>query len=95
MCFSMIECQTDFTLKCMEHVVKSGKSSLEVTRAALDTFIGSIRAYEKHHVFTQGKCDSWYLNQFKNNENGSLWTRDCTTYWWKLRNVVENDFILR
>ena len=88
----MLECQVNYAMDCIEKVVSFGLKSQDVKPEALEEYLQMIRQKEKNCVFTQNKCNSWYLSDFK-GYNATLWPRGLFPYFLRLYKCNPNDFI--
>ena len=87
----MLEIQINYLTDCIKKAVSFGLRSLDVRQSSLDDFLASIQENEKRCVFTQNKCNSWYLSDFK-GYNATLWPNGLYYYWFKALKCDPNDY---
>ncbi|KAI8575412.1 hypothetical protein K450DRAFT_284357 [Umbelopsis ramanniana AG] len=80
---TMIEIQTQYTIKCIEYMMKKNIASLDVKEAVQEKWVKRLQKDLKQTVWA-GQCDSWYMNSA--GHITALWSGSVTSYWWKTRN---------
>jgi len=74
----MIECQVNYILRCIQKVMKSKNSSIDIKKEKMQKYNKYVQAGLKKTVFS-ANCDSWYKNDsgkvINNYHKGSL------SYW--------------
>ena len=74
----MIECQVNYILRCIQKVMKSNNSSIDIKKENMQKYNKYVQAGLKKTVFS-ANCDSWYKNEsgkvINNYHKGSL------SYW--------------
>eukprot|EP00457_Paulinella_chromatophora_P017452 gb/GEZN01018500.1/.p1 GENE.gb/GEZN01018500.1/~~gb/GEZN01018500.1/.p1 ORF type:complete len:135 (+),score=20.41 gb/GEZN01018500.1/:231-635(+) len=74
----MLECEINYTTRCIQHIILNNKRGLEVTERALAEDLKKVRAKT---VWNTQDGSNWYKNgegQIVNN-----WGSTCMSYWWR------------
>jgi len=86
----MIECQVNYVMQAITHLVDSGLPALEVRRHPHDQFMIQVHKELDQTVWTSGHCKSWY--QTKGGKIFALWPSFTFAYWWLIKNFDPQDF---
>ncbi|CDH53644.1 monooxygenase [Lichtheimia corymbifera JMRC:FSU:9682] len=81
----MVECQVNYTIKCLKRMIKEKVAAIEPTQEAQDKFVQEIKKDLETTVWKRGGCNSWYINSA--GEASALWSSTVTRFWWMLRSV--------
>jgi cation diffusion facilitator CzcD-associated flavoprotein CzcO len=75
----MIECQVNYVIQLIRHMITSKLGVCEVTEAAETAFGEYLKSNLKGTVWASPKCTSWYANA--KGEVTALWPHSCFCYW--------------
>jgi cation diffusion facilitator CzcD-associated flavoprotein CzcO len=74
----MIEAQIEHILGALQHMEASGTAALEPRPAAQERFVEQVDRGSENTVWTDGGCDSWYLDE--SGRNAVLWPRSVAAF---------------
>ncbi|ORZ00391.1 putative monooxygenase [Syncephalastrum racemosum] len=87
----IVECQVEYAVQCLKHMVRNSIKSLEPKESAADEWVSTLREKLKTTVWGAGGCQSWYQND--EGEVFGLWSGNVTSYWRALRRPDFDHFI--
>ncbi len=79
----MIECQVRHVLSCLRLLSRDKADAIDVRQAALRRFNDAIHRRLRRAVWSEGGCDSWYLDA--DGVNRALWPGFTFEYWARTR----------
>lgn len=74
----MIEAQIEHVLGALRHLKSSGTVAVEPRRAVQERFVRNVDRWSEGTVWTDGGCDSWYLDDA--GRNAVLWPRSVGAF---------------
>jgi hypothetical protein len=74
----MIEAQIEHVLGALKHLESSGSAAIEPRRAVQERFVQNVDRWSEGTVWTDGGCDSWYLDDA--GRNAVLWPRSVGAF---------------
>jgi cation diffusion facilitator CzcD-associated flavoprotein CzcO len=79
----MIECQVDYTIQCIKHVIATQKKTFTLKQKALDDYYDLANARLDKLVWRTGcnQSSGWYKRADGSIVTNSPWS--CPEYWWK------------
>ncbi len=86
----MIESQLNYVLSCLKPVVAGEVSQLDVRQSVQDTFNNDIQSRLSGAVWSEGGCQSWYLDA--NGVNRTIWPGFTWPYWQRTRRHHPSDY---
>eukprot|EP00095_Tigriopus_kingsejongensis_P002151 maker-scaffold248_size238799-snap-gene-1.27 protein:Tk02151 transcript:maker-scaffold248_size238799-snap-gene-1.27-mRNA-1 annotation:"4-hydroxyacetophenone monooxygenase" len=86
---TVIECEINYTMAAIKHVIGRNERSLVVKSSSLAEDKSYIKDNLKSHVVTSG-CESWYLN--KEGFVVAIWPNSLISLWWYMLRCDPNDF---
>ncbi len=86
----MIESQINYVLGILRPVLKGRISQVDVRRSAQDAYNEKIQSELSGAVWTEGGCQSWYLDA--NGVNRTIWPGFTWNYWRRTRRVDPADY---
>jgi cation diffusion facilitator CzcD-associated flavoprotein CzcO len=86
----MIESQIQHVLSCLRILAESRGDTIEVTMAAQDRYNDALQRRLRRAVWSQGGCDSWYLDA--HGVNRTLWPGFSFEYWARTRRARRADY---
>jgi cation diffusion facilitator CzcD-associated flavoprotein CzcO len=88
----MIESQIHYIGQCLRSMAEHGADAMDVRPRAQRTFYRHLQRRLTQGVWTQGGCDSWYLDA--HGANRTIWPGFTWRYWQRTRKVRLADFEL-
>jgi cation diffusion facilitator CzcD-associated flavoprotein CzcO len=88
----MIETQVQHVLSCLRLLSEQKAEAIEVKAGAQRKFNDRIQRRLRKAVWTEGGCDSWYLDE--NGTNRTLWPGFTFEYWARTRKARKRDYSL-
>ncbi|MGA6167047.1 flavin-containing monooxygenase [Amycolatopsis magusensis] len=88
----MIESQTDYITDAIRLVERTSSGSIEPRESVQDRFNAEIQGQLERGIWTQGGCQSWYLDA--QGVNRTIWPGFTWRYWLKTRKVDPADYQL-
>ncbi|MGH3433406.1 MAG: flavin-containing monooxygenase, partial [Thermocrispum sp.] len=88
----MIEAQTRFVVRAIEHVRDAGAAGIGVRQQAQDAFQQRIQSALTDSVWVRGGCSSWYLDE--HGVNRTMWPGASWRYRLETRTVHPGEFDL-
>jgi len=85
----MIEAQVRYITKALEHLRKTGCSTMNLRTVAHARFNRKLRRRTHGTVWASG-CKSWYLDE--RGKNRTLWPDSPTRYWLRTRRFSPEDY---
>lgn len=79
----MIESQIKYAIQCLDEMDRHGAVAIEVKPAAQDAYNDKIQEELKRMVWSEGGCQSWYLDS--EGKNTTIWPGFTWRYWMKMR----------
>eukprot|EP01095_Lingulamoeba_sp_RSL-Kostka_P002686 TRINITY_DN13599_c0_g1_i1.p1 TRINITY_DN13599_c0_g1~~TRINITY_DN13599_c0_g1_i1.p1 ORF type:complete len:540 (-),score=134.03 TRINITY_DN13599_c0_g1_i1:178-1797(-) len=77
----MIECQVNYTVKCIEELIKRKQKKMVVKNSAANNWIDSIYNKLNDSIWVTGGCKSWYQND--KGEPFALWPSSTVRYYFE------------
>ncbi|WP_263788859.1 flavin-containing monooxygenase [Salinibacter grassmerensis] len=74
----MIEAQIEHILGALQYMEATGTAAVEPRPAAQERFVEQVDRWSKNTVWTDGGCDSWYLDE--SGRNAVLWPRSIAAF---------------
>ncbi|MFI6811208.1 flavin-containing monooxygenase [Nonomuraea sp. NPDC050328] len=81
----MIEAQVRYVMECLRLLARTGARALDVRPGHQRAYNRRLRARLGRRVWTEGGCDSWYLDE--HGVNRTLWPGFTFEYWARTRRV--------
>ena len=75
----MIETQVSYVLSALDHLAASGADALDVTAAAVHSYMRDIDKMAQDTVWVQGRCTSWYRDE-RTGRVTLLWPDSATSF---------------
>lgn len=75
----MIECQVNYIIQLLRHMMKEEYRTVEVKEAAQNAFGEYLRSHLRGTVWASANCKSWYSND--KGEVTALWPHSSFAYW--------------
>ncbi|KAI7899854.1 putative flavoprotein [Cokeromyces recurvatus] len=87
---TMIECQVDYSIRIIKHMMKNNIVSLDPKKEAQDRFYSKLQHDFKGTTWVTG-CQSWYIG--RTGDIQFLWPKTVTSYYLTLKKNVFDDYI--
>lgn len=89
----MIECQIDYVMSCLRPIIRGDIDQVDVRQSTQDAFNADIQHRLGDAVWSEGGCQSWYLDA--NGVNRTLWPGFTFSYWRATRTAKPSDFEIK
>jgi cation diffusion facilitator CzcD-associated flavoprotein CzcO len=89
----MIESQVQHVMSCLRLLARRSGKTIEVRAPALRRFNDGIQRRLGRAVWSQGGCESWYLDA--GGVNRALWPGFSFEYWARTRRARRADYVIR
>ncbi|SDP69565.1 Predicted flavoprotein CzcO associated with the cation diffusion facilitator CzcD [Actinopolyspora xinjiangensis] len=89
----MIESQINYVLSILRPLLRGEFTQADVRQSAQDEFNERIQSHLSGAVWSEGGCQSWYLDA--NGVNRTLWPGFTWNYWWQTRKADPRDYELQ
>ena len=81
----MIECAADYTVECIEGMMKNGWNEIDVREDVMNEFVRRLDEENKKNSWMDPKCSNWYSND--KGRGSTNWAWSCFYYWWLTKSV--------
>jgi len=75
----MIECQVNYAVECLQEMIRTNTSAIEVKQEALDRYYEKLYNDLDKSIWDRSNCTSWY--QTKAGKIFAIWPRSLIKYW--------------
>ena len=89
----MIEAQIEHVLGALRFMETSGAEAVEPSNAAQERFVRQVDRWSEGTVWTEGGCDSWYLDA--SGRNAVLWPRSVGAFRRRVAEFDPSDYVAR
>ncbi|GAB3277153.1 flavin-containing monooxygenase [Parasphingorhabdus pacifica] len=86
----MIESQINYVLSCLRPILDGKIDQIDVRQSVQDEFNAQIQSELGDAVWSEGGCQSWYLDE--NGVNRTVWPGFTWNYWLRTRKANPADF---
>jgi len=88
----MIEAQIDHVLGALRFMEATGAAAVEPRKVAQEQFVCQVDRWSQGTVWTEGGCDSWYLDE--SGRNAVLWPRSVGAFRRRVADFDPSDYVV-
>ena len=89
----MIECACDYTLNCIEQMMKNWINEVDVRQDVMDKFVQELDKENNKNAWQDPSITNWYKND--KGRGSTNWAWSCYYYWWLTSKCNLNDYNTR
>jgi len=86
----MIECQVNYTMKCLEYMLSHNKATIETKESAMNRYMERLQKEMDKSIWKTGGCTSWYKRE--NGDVFATYPGYSFQYWWDILAPRIQDF---